>query len=174
MLGRVASLHIHPPAAGEPLLEVQEFNLVAEKGIAENQRYFDRVNFGKPSKRQVTLIEREVIDQHAAALGAQFDPGQVRSNIETTGIDLISLIGHEVQVGEAVLLLIEPRTPCHKMDALAPGLRALMENSRQGVVARVIKSGKVRPGDTIQRASSLTTQPAAANPNTPVTNVAAP
>jgi MOSC domain-containing protein YiiM len=150
MHGTVASLHIHPQVAGEPLIEIREFNLVAEKGIAENKRYFGRVNYGKPSKRQVTLIEREVIDQHATALGAHFDPGQVRSNIETTGIDLIALIGQEVQIGEAILIFVEPRTPCHKMDALAPGLRALMENGRQGVIARVSKSGRIRPGDSIQ------------------------
>jgi MOSC domain-containing protein YiiM len=175
MLGRVASLHVHPPVAGDPFLDAPEFNLVAEKGIVEDKRYFGRVNYGKPAKRQVTLIEREMIDQHAAALGAQLDPGDVRSNIETTGVDLISLIGQQVQIGEAVLLFVEPRTPCHKMDALAPGLRALMENSRQGVIARVVKSGRIRPGDSIQPAAiELTTQPAAANPNTPVTNVTAP
>jgi MOSC domain-containing protein YiiM len=150
MLGQVASLHIHPPEAGGPLIEVPEFNLVAEKGIAENKRYFGRVNHGKPAKRQVTLIERETIHQHAAALGTVFNPGQVRSNIETTGIDLIALIGQQVQVGEAILLFVEPRTPCHKMDALAPGLRALMENGRQGVIARVVKDGRIRPGDLIQ------------------------
>jgi MOSC domain-containing protein YiiM len=152
--GTVASLHIHPSVAGEPLIAVPEFNLIAEKGITEDKRYFGRVNYGKPSKRQVTLIEREVIDQHAAALGADFDPGQVRSNIETTGIDLIALIGQQVQIGDAILIFVEPRTPCHKMDALAPGLRALMENSRQGVIARVIKDGRIRPGDTIQPAAS--------------------
>ena len=148
--GTVASLHIHPSAAGEPFLNVPEFNLVAEKGITEDKRYFARVNYGKPAKRQVTLIERETIDQHAVALGAQLDPGAVRSNIETTGIDLIALIGQQIQIGEAILLFVEPRTPCHKMDALAPGLRALMENSRQGVIARVVKSGRIRPGDSIQ------------------------
>src|SRR5688500_17396035 len=174
MQGRIASLHIHPPKAGAPLIEVPEFNLVAEKGITEDKRYFGRVNYGKPAKRQMSLIEREVIEQHAAALGADFDPGEVRSNIETTGIDLIALIGKQVQVGEAAQLFVEPRTPSPTTDALAPGLRALMETSRQGVIARVVKDGKARPGDVIQPAISLTTQPAAANPNTPVTNVTAP
>src|SRR2546430_1002357 len=73
-VGRVASLHIHPPVAGEPFIEVTEFNLVAEKGITEDKRYFGRVNHGKPAKRQVSLIERKVIEQHAEALGANFDP----------------------------------------------------------------------------------------------------
>jgi MOSC domain-containing protein YiiM len=166
---------VHPPVPGEPFLDAAEFNLVAEKGIVEDRRYFGRVNYGKPAKRQVTLIEREMIDRHAAALGAQLEPGDVRSNIETTGINLVSLIGQQVQIGEAVLLFVEARTPCHKMDALAPGLRALMENSRQGVIARVVKGGTIRSGDSIQPAAiELTTQPAAANPNTPVANVTAP
>jgi len=175
MPGIVASLHVHPGIAGQPLIQVEEFNLVAEKGIREDARYFGRVNNGKPAKRQVTLIEREIIDQHASALGAQLDPGDVRSNIESIGIDLISLIGQRVQIGDAILLFVEPRTPCHKMDALAEGLRALMENSRQGVIARVVKGGKIRPGDSIQPAAiEFTTQPAAANPKVPVTNVTAP
>jgi MOSC domain-containing protein YiiM len=155
MPGIVASLHVHPNVAGEPLIDVAEFNLVAEKGIVEDKRYFGRVNYGKPAKRQVTLIERETIQQHAASLGAQFDPGDVRSNIETTGIDLISLIGQQVRIGEAILLFVEPRTPCHKMDALAPGLRESMENKRQGVIARVIKDGQVHPGDTIEVIASV-------------------
>jgi len=151
MNGTVASLHIHPAVAGEPLLRASEFNLVAEKGIQENKRYFGRKNrAGLPSKRQVTLIEREILQQHTAALGiADLEPGQARSNIETTGVDLVALIGRDVQVGDAVLRFTEPRDPCHKMDALAPGLRELMNNGRQGVIATVIRSGRVKPGDSI-------------------------
>lgn len=147
--GKVASLHVHPAVAGESLTTVPEFNLVAEKGIREDIRYFNRSNGGRPFKRQVTLINREMIHQHAGALGMELSPGDVRSNIETEGVDLIALIGLEVRVGEAVLEFVEARTPCHKMDALAPGLRALMENGRQGVIARVLQSGRVRPGDAI-------------------------
>jgi MOSC domain-containing protein YiiM len=137
--------------AGERLLEAAELNLVADKGIQEDKRYFGRTNRqGEPSKRQVTLIEREVIQTHAAALAiGDFDPGQVRSNIETSGVDLIGLLGRDVQIGDAILRFVEPRTPCHKMEALAKGLRALMENGRQGVIATVVRSGRVRPGDVI-------------------------
>jgi MOSC domain-containing protein YiiM len=151
MIPTVRTLHLHPPKAGEPLLSSPEFTAVEGKGIAENKRYFGRVNYGKPSKRQVTLIECEVIREHAAALGLDdFAPGEVRSNIETEGIDLIALLGRDVQVGEAVLHFIEPRTPCSKMDALAPGLKDLMENNRQGVIATVVRGGKIRPGDAIR------------------------
>ncbi len=126
---------------------------MAEKGVQEDRRYFGRKSrsTGKPSQRQVTLIEREQIAEHATALGLEsIRAGDVRSNMETTGVDLQSMMGRDVQVGEAVVRFYEPRTPCAKMDALFPGLRQLMENSRQGVLAEVVRSGVVRVGDAIR------------------------
>ena len=107
--------------------------VVAGQGVEGDPRYFRR-----GSRRQVTLIEREQIAAHAAVLGLpDFAPGAVRSNIETTGIDLIALLGQRVEVGEAVLDFHEPRTPCRQMDDLAAGLRELMTERRQGVLAQV-------------------------------------
>lgn len=159
-VGRVASLHIHPPKAGLPLRSVDTMHFVEGKGIEEDKRYFGRTSrsTGKPSRRQVTLIEREVIGEHAAAFGLQtIPPGNVRSNIETTGIDLQTLVGCDVQVGEALVRFYEPRTPCEKMDALVPGLRDAMENGRQGVIAFVVRSGVVRVGDEIRAVESAST-----------------
>jgi MOSC domain-containing protein YiiM len=150
LIGRIASLHLHSREPGEAFQNVSEFELIAAKGVAGNPRYF-----GRPTRRQVTLMEREQIARHAAALGLEtILPGQVRSNIETSGIDLISLIGHQVDVGEATVLFYAPRTPCYKMDALCQGLRALMEQNRQGVLGQVMRSGRVRVGDTIKLANS--------------------
>ncbi|HSU55735.1 MAG TPA: MOSC domain-containing protein, partial [Candidatus Dormibacteraeota bacterium] len=77
-------------------------------------------------------------------------PGAVRSNIETSGLDLVALVGKQVQMGEAILLLYAPRDPCEQMDAVCQGLRQLMMNDRQGVLAQVVRSGKVRIGDDIR------------------------
>jgi MOSC domain-containing protein YiiM len=74
----------------------------------------------------------------------------VRSNIETSGIDLISLLGQEVEIGDAVLFLHTPRDPCAKMDAICKGLRNLMLDRRQGVMAEVRRTGQVRVGDAIR------------------------
>ena len=149
--GRVASLHLHSREPEAPMLAVGQITLVEGKGIVEDVRYFDRKNReGKPRKRQVTLIEREQIGEHAAVLGLPgIAPGKVRSNIETDGISLIDCIGKQLQIGEAILLIYNPRTPCAQMDAVAPRLRELMKNSRQGVLAQVTRSGTVRIGDTI-------------------------
>jgi MOSC domain-containing protein YiiM len=149
-LGHVASLHLHPAKGGERLTDVESIRVVAGKGIEGNPRYFKR-----GSRRQVTLIEREQIAEHAQALGAvEFAAGAVRSNIETTGVDLAALIGRQVLVGDAVLDFYAPRTPCQKMNALCPGLRERMENNRQGVLAQVVRSGTIRVGDPIRIATA--------------------
>jgi len=155
--GRVASLHLHPAESGAPFQSVESFEVVEGKGVSGDARFFGRVSrdSGQPSRRQVSLIEREQIAEHAAALGLpSIAPGAVRSNIETSGINLIALLGREVEIGEAVLRLYAPREPCPKMDAICPGLRARMMNQREGVLAEVVRSGRVRVGDAILKRES--------------------
>lgn len=151
-VGRVVSLHLHPLESAAPLQSVDEIKVVTGKGILGEPRYFGKISrrTGNPSRRQVSLMEREQIAEHAVALGLEsIPPGVVRANIETEGIDLIQLLGKEIRIGEAVLLLYEGRTPCGQMDAICAGLRALMENNRQGVMAEVIQSGIIRRQDLI-------------------------
>jgi MOSC domain-containing protein YiiM len=151
--GRVASLHLHPDKGGDPMRAVQEFEAVERRGIRGNPRKFGVMSrtTGKQSKRQVSLIEREQIAEHAATLGLQtISPGAVRANIETDGINLVALVGHEVQIGEAILYLYEARIPCEKMDRICEGLRALMEDGKQGVLAQVVRSGVIRVGDAVE------------------------
>jgi len=158
--GRVASLHLHPPKAGDPLQAVEVIDVIEAKGILNEPRYFGRLSrkTGRTSQRQVTLIEREQISQHAEALGlASIPPGAVRANIETLGINLIALVGSEIEIGEAILSLYAPRDPCAKMDAICQGLRELMTENRQGVLAKVVQSGKIRVGDSVKIRQAITT-----------------
>ena len=151
--GRVASLHLHATAPGAPLGSVEAVQLVEDKGIEGDTRYFGRVSkeTSKPARRQVSMIEREQIAEHAATLGlAGIPPGAVRANIETAGINLVPLVGQEVEIGQAVLFLYAPRDPCAKMDAICQGLRSLMMDQRQGVMAEVRRGGRVRIGDEIK------------------------
>ena len=152
-VGRVVSLHLHPDTPSAPLHSVETVEFVESKGIQGDTRYFGRLSreTGKPTRRQVTLIEREQIGEHASALGLkEIPPGAVRSNIETSGIDLIALVGQEVSIGQAVLYFVAPRDPCQKMDAICQGLRERMLANKQGVLAEVRRSGTVRVGDSIQ------------------------
>jgi MOSC domain-containing protein YiiM len=135
------------------LQDVEAVEVVEAKGILGDERYFGRLSreSGKPTRRQVSLIEREQIAEHAAALGMSSIPaGAVRSNIETTGLNLVALLGRDIELGEAILRLDAPRDPCAKMDALCQGLRERMMNRRQGVLAEVVRSGRIRVGDPIR------------------------
>jgi MOSC domain-containing protein YiiM len=150
--GTVASLHLHPEISGEPLRAVAEVYAEGGKGLAGDARFFGRKNQkGEPSRRQVSLIAREEIARHAASLSLPgLPPGAVRSNVETSGLDLVSFLGCQMEIGEALLLFCEARTPCDKMDRVAPGLRALMADGRQGVLAEVLRPGRIRVGDALR------------------------
>jgi MOSC domain-containing protein YiiM len=149
--GKVVSLHLHPPVSGDPFLSVGEVRAEAGQGIVGDARFFGRKNRqGEPSRRQVSLISRELLAEHAAAHGLRvIEPGAVRANIETAGIDLGRLVGSQVKVGGAVLFFYEARTPCEKMERIAPGLCKSMAHGRQGVMAEVIVSGEIRVGDRV-------------------------
>lgn len=153
-IGRVASIHLHASASRAPLQSTDATEAVAGQGLRDDLRYFNRRRRnGEPSRRQVTLIERETIQSHVAALSLDaLPPGIARSNIETEGIHLASLIGRQVRVGDALLEFIEHREPCQQMDAIAPGLRARMTPPCQGVIAIVVQSGLIRVGDPISPA----------------------
>src|SRR5688500_19921691 len=111
--GRIASLHVHGARGGEPMRAVPELELVAGKGIVQDPRYFGRKSRnGEPTKRQVTLIEREQIAEHCAVLGlSSIPPGMVRANIEMEGLSLAGLEGRHLRAGTAVLLVGKPRDP---------------------------------------------------------------
>ena len=163
--GRIASLHLHAQEPGTAMQAAEQIEVIQAKGILGEPRYFGKKSrdTGQPSKRQITLMEREQIAQHAATLGLESIPaGAVRSNIETTGIDLVSLIGKEVEIGEAILLLYGARDPCEQMDAICQGLRELMMNNRQGVLAQVLRSGKIRVGDRISVRTAISPESDAA------------
>ncbi len=150
--GIIGSLHLHPVMPGEPFETVKEIELIEGKGIIGDHRYFGRLSrkTGEPTKRQVSIIEREQLAEHAAALGiTDIPPGAVRSNIETVGVELIRLLGCQVKIGTTVLLFYAPREPCQKMDAICHGLKERMMNNRQGVMAQVIRTGRIRVGDII-------------------------
>lgn len=152
-MGTIASLHLHAAVSGEPLETVGRIELVVDKGIRGDRRHFGRRSrsTGEPTRRQVTLIEREMLRRHAAALGlAGIAPGAARSNIETEGIDLAALVGRRVRVGTALLEIVGHRDPCAKMDTVAPGLRELMMPPCQGVLARVVETGEARVGDAVE------------------------
>jgi len=100
--------------------------------------------------RQVSLLALESIDKMRAA-GAQVNPGDFAENLTTLNLDVCSLpVGTRLKVGADVELEItQIGKACHQGCAI----RKLVGDCvmpREGVFARVLKEGTVKPGDGIE------------------------
>lgn len=112
----------------------------------------------QPNLRQVHLIHAEL---HEELRGAGFDvcAGQMGENVTTRGIDLLGLpTGTRLRLGDAARVEITGlRTPCAQLERLQAGLMAAVLYRDQqgnlirkaGVMAVVVASGLVRPGDAV-------------------------
>ena len=113
----------------------------------------------QPNLRQVHLIHTELHEELRQA-GFKLATGQMGENITTQGIDLLGLpTGTRLHLGdEAVIEVTGLRNPCTQLDGLQPGLmKAVLDRDEEGnlirkagVMAVVIVSGAVRPGDEIR------------------------
>jgi MOSC domain-containing protein YiiM len=103
----------------------------------------DDVNAGH-SKRQVLIIERELLDEF------QLPAGDVRENITVQGIQLAGMApGTRVRVGHALLEATLDCAPCQFIEDKRPGLRAAMEGKR-GTLFKVIEGGEISVGDVLR------------------------
>ena len=148
--GRVGVLagiarHARPKAPME-LVERAEVTLAG--GIAGDFRGAMR---GGPYKRQITLIERGDWDAAMAEVGRAIGWEQRRVNLLVDGLDLPQRSGVRLVIGEAVLEVTRECDPCHRMEALAPGLlAALKPDWRGGACSRVVAGGRIAVGDVIR------------------------
>jgi MOSC domain-containing protein YiiM len=98
-------------------------------------------------KRQVLLVDRETLE------AMDLRPGILRENITTEGLNVNSLpIGQHLRIGEAHLEVSAVGTPCEQMEAIRPGLRKELWG-RRGMLCRVLESGVIRRGDSIDKVS---------------------
>jgi MOSC domain-containing protein YiiM len=126
------------PAHGEPMRECDEAWAVENKGFR------DCIHGRGGSTRQVLLMEQEILDEFGIV------PGRARENITTRGIAFKSLaLGQRLRVGEALLEVAKPCSPCHQMDEIREGLQEAIRG-RRGLLCRVLESGKIRRGDRVE------------------------
>ena len=100
--------------------------------------------------RQVSLLADESIGkmQH---LGLNLSPGDFAENLTTEGIDLVSLpVGTKLLVGtEVVLEVSQIGKECHTACAIRRQVGECIMPT-EGVFARVIQGGSIKPGDRIK------------------------
>ena len=117
---------------------------VAEVRALEDLGFEGCVHARPGSKRQVLLVESESLD----AMG--LPPGIIRENITTEGLNVNGLeAGTRLRIGEALVEVTAPCTPCDLMERIRPGLRRDLQG-RRGMLCRVLQSGVIRRGDSLE------------------------
>jgi MOSC domain-containing protein YiiM len=135
MRGTIIHLQLKP-AEGAPMKPVSSVTAITGYGLQ------DDANAGR-SKRQVLIIERELLDEF------QLPIGDVRENITVQGIQLAGMVaGTRVRVGQALFEATLDCAPCEFIEGKRPGLRAAMEGKR-GTLFKVIEGGVINVGDEI-------------------------
>lgn len=163
--GVVAAVHASPTHSMEKR-SLSAIRLLAGLGV-EGDAHFGatvqhrsrvRQDPTQPNLRQVHLIHGELHDELRAA-GFEVAAGQMGENVTTSGLNLLALpTGARLRLGAAAEIEITGlRNPCDQLEYIQPGLMAaVLDNDedgnlvrKAGVMAVVLVSGEVRPGDAI-------------------------
>ena len=138
-MGRLEQIWIKRFRRG-PMDAVAEAHLEEGLGIAGNAN--------RGGKRQVTLIEQEVWQQHMDRLRGDVDPSSRRANLMISGCTLRESRGRVLQIGECRIMIRGETKPCERMDEALPGLRdAMFPEWGGGAFGEVIAGGAIRVGD---------------------------
>ena len=156
-VGRVVSITFSPVETGQEQRPAGRFFRVA---VAEARFQpgagivGDRKN--SKGKRQMNLMLAEEV-RRLAGDGFRAGPGELGEQLVIDGLEGYLVAGCHVQMGEAVIAVGEPRTPCGRFAAVQ-GRTVKQAWGRLGFLTRVIRPATVRPGDL------ATLVPSPANP----------
>ena len=101
-------------------------------------------------KRAVTFIQKEHLEVVKALSGHEITWEKTRRNVLVSGINLLTLIGHRFQIGDAIFEGTCLVDPCHQMEAaFGPRAYAAMVG-HGGIGARIIQSGTLYEGAEIR------------------------
>jgi len=126
-------------AKGERKTPVASVTLREEHGIVDD-------GHAGPGHRQVSLLARESIAK-MQRLGLDVDAGDFAENLTTEGLDLPSLpLGTRLKSGEVLLEVTQIGKECHTRCAIYHQAGDCVM-PREGIFARVLKGGVLRPGD---------------------------
>ena len=141
MSGKLEAIWIKRMKLG-PMDPKSSATLIAGKGLQGN------ANIG--GKRQVTIIEKEIWENHNQKLNTNLPPSGRRANLMISGLSLLNSRGKILKIGECLLKINGETKPCERMDELHKGLKDVMyENWGGGAYAEVLKEGEIKEGDTV-------------------------
>jgi MOSC domain-containing protein YiiM len=141
MAGRLDGIWVKRAHRG-PMDARESGVLIAGKGLEGN--------VDRSSRRQVTIIEREVWEALMRETGAADPPSTRRANLMISGISLADTRKRVLRIGAARLEIAGETKPCERMEEAVPGLRAAMyANWRGGAFAMVLNGAEIRVGDLV-------------------------
>lgn len=147
MDGHVVGIYT-APGEGKPVTARDEVLAVAGRGI-EGDRYFESNEGTHDPADEITLIDATGVREASEEHGVVFAPGEHRRNVEIDGLDLPSLVGTTIQVGEVQVEVLEKNPPCKYLSELTgkPVLTVLRHQG--GVRGRIVTTGHIRAGDVV-------------------------
>ncbi|MAC60945.1 MAG: MOSC domain-containing protein [SAR116 cluster bacterium] len=154
--GKLLFIHI-ASSASEKMQELSVAELVKDKGIKGDRYYKGTGKYSHiPDVRDVTLIEKEVLDaleQNQPPLQENsiiLKPNEHRRNLTTVGVPLNYLVGKKFKVGEVILEGGRLNFPCKYLANLLKKPLLLPLYNRSGLNCKVVKGGKIRINDIIK------------------------
>lgn len=149
-IGFIEEIYI-APQGGAKMVKVEEIEAVANLGL-KGDRYLKRTGYWTGvDECEVTLIEKETIEQISTESNLQVSNGEHRRNLVTKGIRLHDLSGKRFSIGEAILEYDRPRPPCSYIQSITQvGMTRALRGNRGGICASVVQSGVIRVNDVIK------------------------
>jgi len=139
-VGKVVAISISA-MKGVPKTNVESALLIEDAGIEGDAH-------AGPGIRQVSLLARESIDEMRAR-GASVNPGDFAENITTEGVKLSQTpVGSTIRIGETELEVTQIGKECHSRCAIYEQVGDCVM-PREGIFAKVVTGGIIRPGDTV-------------------------
>lgn len=130
----------------EGRVAVNQFNLAGDQQV-------DLVNHGGEHKAVYGFASDHYAFWQEKLGEPPFHFGQFGENLTIDGLDESALcIGDQLQVGESVLEITQPRVPCFKLGLAFDREdmpRLFVEHAATGIYFRVIKTGSVASGDKV-------------------------
>ncbi|WP_299809828.1 MOSC domain-containing protein [uncultured Shewanella sp.] len=126
------------------MITVEQAQVTQAKGV-ENDI------FGRPGKRQVTVISIQQWQLACNDVGKTLPWFTRRANLLVDGISFSSEdLGKQLVIGDLILEITGETDPCKKMEMAYPGLKqALLSDWRGGVTCRVITGSNIKMNDNV-------------------------
>jgi len=127
--------------------------VVGDRGIIGDEQA-DRIHHGHP-EQALCLFSLEVIEKFRSE-GHPIEPGSAGENVTVSGLDWSNVVpGRKMTIGPVQVEITDYATPCSKnarwfIDGRYNRMHQSRHRGESRVYARVLTTGAIRTGDTVE------------------------